>query len=68
MNPQQITLEEYKYKSEVLSEIEPLQKCCNATMSIVHVEPLEGRNILEIERSCIIECPSCGKRYKSKWD
>ena len=64
----EINLSDYRAKCLDLQEIEPLQKCCTSFMEEVLVEPLEGRNTLEVDRSCIVECPDCGKQYVSKWD
>ena len=63
-----LDLAEYKSNLSDLPEIKPLQKCCTSFMETVQVEPLEGRNTLEVERSCIVKCSDCGKRYISKWD
>ena len=63
-----ISLSEYKSNIRDLAEIEPLQQCCTSFPDIVQVEPLEGRNILEVKRSCIVQCPECGKSYVSKWE
>ena len=62
------SLPEYRENISGLAEIEPLQKCCSSFPDIVQVEPLEGRNTLEVDRSCIVQCPECGKFYVSKWD
>jgi uncharacterized protein with PIN domain len=65
---EEISLEEYWSISSGLPWIEPLQVCCSSTMETVSVEPLEGRDILEVERTCVVRCPNCGKSYWSRWD
>ena len=64
----QISLWEYKDMCQDLPEIVSLQACCSKPMEKVQVEPLEGRGTLETERTCVVMCPECGKRYVSRWD
>ena len=64
----EISLSEYRSKCGELPEIEPLKKCCTSIMKVSQVEPLEGRNTLEVDRSCVVQCPDCGKQHVSKWD
>jgi hypothetical protein len=33
----------------------------------VHVEPLDGRNEAQVNRTCIVQCPECNKMYTSTW-
>ena len=64
-----ITLAEYKKLCSGLPNIHPLSECCGAVlMKPTHVEPLEGRNTLEVDRTCILKCEDCGKMYLSRWD
>lgn len=65
---EEFSLEEYRSIRKGLAWIEPLQQCCGSQMEMLEVEPLEGRNTLEVERSCIVRCPECGERYWSRWD
>jgi uncharacterized protein with PIN domain len=65
---EELSLEEYRSISTSLPWIEPLQVCCSSPMEKVQVEPLQGRNTLEVERSSIVRCPDCGKKYWSRWD
>lgn len=64
----EINLSDFQSKCKGLPEIEPMQKCCSSFMEKVQVEPLEGRDILEVDRSCVVQCPECGKHYLSRWD
>jgi len=68
MRSTEISLSEYKLNISDLEDIEPLQKCCSSFPDIIQVEPLENRNILEVNRSCIVQCPECHKCYVSKWE
>lgn len=64
----ELSLKEYRSLCVELTWIEPLQPCCTSPMEPTQVEPLEGRNTLEIERTCIVWCPDCGNIYWSRWD
>ena len=67
--PETMPLEEYKELTKDLPFVQPLGECCGKPlMETVHIEPLEGRNTLEVERTCILKCSGCGKEYLSKWD
>ncbi len=64
-----ISLSEYNELVENLDFIPPFDKCCeDGDLKVVMVEPLEGRNTLEVDRSCVVQCSKCGKRYLSRWD
>mgnify|MGYP006896940610 CR=1 FL=1 len=65
---EELSLEAYRSRSTELDWIEPLQVCCSSPVETVWVEPLEGRNTLEVGRTCIVRCPDCGKSYWSRWD
>jgi hypothetical protein len=65
----EITLSEYRKLSEGLPFKQPLEGCCEkGFLDTVYVEPLKGRNTLEVERTCIVKCPVCGRQYLSRWD
>ncbi len=64
-----ISLTEYNQLIEDLDFISPFDKCCeDGDMKVVIVEPLYGRNTLEVDRSCVVQCSKCEKRYLSRWD
>lgn len=60
---------EYADLSSKLDYIQPLHPCCrNDPLEVLHVEPLNGRNTLEVDRTCIVKCDNCGKLYWSDYD
>ena len=64
-----ISLDEYQELSANIRFVEPLAECCGKPLvETVHIEPLEGRNTLEVNRTCILKCDECGRKYLSKWD
>ncbi len=64
-----MTLSEYKDLADTLPPIQPLGVCCSQTVTdTVYIEPLEGRNTLEVDRTCVVECGECGRQYVSRWD
>lgn len=63
-----ISLTEYNELVENLDFVPPFEKCSESgDMKVIIVEPSEGRNILGVDRNCIIQCSECGKRYVSNW-
>ena len=67
--PESIPLEKYKKLAKDLPFVQPLGECCGKPlMKTVQIEPLEGRNTLDVDRTCILKCEVCGKEYLSKWD
>jgi hypothetical protein len=49
---EQITLEQYRELTSSLQFVKPLAECCGKTLTeTVHVEPLSGRNTLEVDRT-----------------
>ena len=68
MSMSRVSLSEYTSMSRDLEYIRPLEKCCSSSLEVFQVEPLEGRNTLEVNCTCIVKCPDCGRQYMSKWD
>ncbi len=65
----EISLTEYNDLIRNLSFLQPLDRCCKEReTNVVMVEPMNGRNTLDVDRSCIAQCSEYGKRYVSKWD
>lgn len=65
----EITLSDYRKLTEILPYIQPFSPCCGDILQdTVYVEPLEGRNTLEVDRTCILKCEKCGRQYVSRWD
>jgi hypothetical protein len=65
----EFTLSEYRNIAYSLHRIKPLGTCCgNVLLETIHVEPLAGRKKSQVKRTCIVQCPECGKMYVSKWD
>lgn len=63
-----ISLTEYNGLIENLSFLPPFDRCCEeAEMNVVMVEPLNGRNTMDVDRSCVVQCSQCGKQYVSQW-
>lgn len=67
------TLSEYQQKIVNLPHASTFAKCeCGTGLfsasTIKYIEPLAGRNTLEIDRTCVIECGECQKQYVSPWD
>ena len=66
---EQLTLSEYRNIAGTLREFQPFYECCgNVMLDTIYVEPLAGRNTLEVNRTCIMECPTCNRQYVSNWD
>lgn len=63
-----MNLKEYNELASKLSYAPPLAKCCDKWMGVIHVEPLEGRSTLVVERSCIVKCEVCGGMFRSRYD
>lgn len=69
MMPTEITLSEYRKLTETLPHIQPYSPCCGHILQdMIYVEPLEGRNTLEVDRTCVLKCEKCGRKYVSRWD
>ena len=65
----ELSLFEYRELSKELHKLVPFSKCCDAGYpDVIHIEPLEGRNTLEVDRTCTVKCPGCGKQYLTRWD
>lgn len=61
-------LSEYQDLITNLPFIQPFRGCCSSPLvETVYVEPLAGRNPLEVVRTCVVQCPECGKLYVSDW-
>jgi len=43
-------------------------KCCGEYLGPDYIEPLEGRSTFDVERTCILICKNCGKKYISRYD
>jgi len=63
-----LSLEEYKKLSAGLPFAAPFSKCCDQYLRTLHIEPLEGRNTLEVDRTCILHCTVCKKMFAGPWD
>lgn len=64
-----LTLQQYQEVAVSLPFVQPLSECCGSVLAeTVHIEPLEGRNTLEVDRTCMLRCKECGRMYVSKWD
>ena len=62
------SLSEYQQLATTLPFIPPFKGCCSSPLvETVYVEPLAGRNPTEIARTCVVQCPECGKLYLSEW-
>lgn len=62
-------LSDYQEFASDLPFIKPFKGCCSYPLvETVYVEPLAGRNPLEIVRTCIVQCPECGRLYLSTWE
>ena len=58
MMSKELSLSEYRSLAYSLGRIKPLGVCCsNVLLEPVHVEPLEGRNEAQVNRTCIVQCP-----------
>ncbi len=63
------SLSEYQELSMNLPLIKPFKGCCASPLvETVYIEPLAGRNPLEVDRTRIVQCPECRKMYLSKLD
>jgi hypothetical protein len=66
---EELTLSQYRKLAVDLPYIQTFGECCDKALTdTVYVEPLEGRNTLEVDRTCILKCGKCGRQYVSKWD
>jgi hypothetical protein len=66
---EQLSLEQYRELTRTLPFVEPIAECCDKPhMETVHVEPLAGRNTLEVDRTSVLKCSECGRMYQSRWD
>jgi hypothetical protein len=66
---ERITLEQYRELTSSLRFVKPLADCCGKPlMETIHIEPLAGRNTLEVDRTCVLKCSVCGRMYQSRWD
>jgi hypothetical protein len=62
-------LSEYKEIVTNLPFIRPFKGCCSYPLvETLVVEPLAGRNPLEVDRTCVVQCPECKKIYVSRWN
>ena len=63
-------LDQFLAKAETLTYIKPYAncKCGSYVFEIGEVEPLQGRDVLETKRRCIVECKACGRKFLSDWD
>ncbi len=63
------TISEYQDLAMNLPFIKPFKGCCSSPLvETIHVEPLAGRNPLDFDRTCVVQCPECKKIYVSSWD
>ena len=66
---EEISLKAYQSLAYTLRPIKPLGTCCgNTLLETVSIEPLAGRSEALVNRTCIVQCPECEKKYVSKWD
>ena len=63
-----MSLKEYRTKADQLETMEVTDNCCGKLMDIIQVEPLEGKNIFRVTRTCIVRCPVCNKEYIGQYD
>jgi len=64
-----MTLAEYeKMKEETVGTAGVFAKCCGDYLLPIAMEPLEGRNTLKVDRTCIVKCNTCGSTYVSQYD
>lgn len=61
-------LKEYDKLVNKLNYAPPMTDCCGQWMEVLHVEPLQGRSTLDVDRSCIVKCKECGGMFRSKYD
>ncbi len=62
-------LSEYQKIATGLPSIQPYRGCCSSPLvETIYVEPLAGRNPYEISRTCVVQCPECGRMYVCTWD
>jgi hypothetical protein len=67
--PSRIALYDYRTILEQLPFLDHCALCCNSPLpESLHIEPLEGRRITEVERTCIVRCKNCGMKFGSLWD
>ena len=66
---EKLSLSAYRSLAYTLRPIKPLGTCCgNTLLDTISVEPLAGRSKAQVNRTCIVQCPECKKKYVSKWD
>ncbi len=63
-----LNLTSYKNLAEECIHAGVFVECCGEHLDIDHIEPLEGRNTLDVLRSCILICMRCNKKYISRYD
>ncbi len=62
-------LSEYQQLATDLPFIQPFKGCCSTPLvETVSVEPLAGRDPSKINRTCVVQCPECGRLYLSTWE
>lgn len=64
----ELTLSEYGDMLKNCERAGVFVECCGEYCDMTHIEPLEGRNTLQVERTCILICHTCNKRYVSRYD
>ena len=63
------SLSEYESLIMDLPFIRPFKGCCSSPLvETVYVEPLAGRNPVEILRTRVVQCPECRTMYVSDWE
>ena len=63
------SLSEYKELVISLPFIKPFKGCCSLPLvETLLIEPLAGRNPVEGDRTCVVQCPECKKIYVSSWN
>lgn len=63
-----MTLTEYEEMAKDLPKMDIVDLCCGRLMDIIEIEPLEGRDMLQFKRTCIVECPICKKKWIGDYD
>jgi hypothetical protein len=61
------TISDYQRLAATLPYLEPADSCCEAAwMTPISIEPIDERNLEHLdERSCIVQCSSCGRLFVS---
>jgi hypothetical protein len=57
-----------KLAGECIKKAGIFLKCCEEYLDTDYIEPLEGRSTFDVERSCILICKKCGRKYVSRYD